>query len=271
EFLEVEPEIVDPEIPERLSLGVGPAVCFKNVAFAYPSSDRRVFDDFNLEVEGGSMVALLGVNGAGKSTLFKLLCRLYDPEIGAVEVAGKDVRNVRREDLRRSITVLFQEPVHYSETVRSNIELGDLGREHGDDEIRRALEQAGGSRVVESLPHGLDTLLGTWFVGGAELSVGEWQRVALSRAFLREAQIVLLDEPTSALDSWSEIDWIKRFRKLAQGRTVIVITHRLTTARSADVIHVMDSGQIAESGSHEELLQADGRYAQAWAAQIGRT
>ncbi|MCP4902947.1 MAG: ABC transporter ATP-binding protein [bacterium] len=271
EFLEVEPQIIDSDQPEELKLETGPSISFKNVAFAYPSSDRRVFDDFNLEIEGGSMVALLGVNGAGKSTLFKLLCRLYDPEIGAVEVAGQDVRNVRRDDLRRLITVLFQEPVHYSESVRANIELGDLTEQHEDEAIHRALEQAGASRVVENLPDGLDTLLGTWFSGGAELSVGEWQRIALSRAFLREAPIVLLDEPTSALDSWSEIDWIKRFRKLAQGRTVIVITHRLTTARSADVIHVMDRGTIVESGSHEKLLQEGGRYADAWTAQMGRT
>jgi ATP-binding cassette subfamily B protein len=184
-----------------------------------------------------------------------------------VRVDGRDIRELDLGELRRQVTVLFQEPVHYSETVRRNVELGDLRLTESADRLRRVMAAAGADETVGRLPDGADTLLGTWFAGGAELSVGEWQRIALSRAFLRDAPIILLDEPTSFMDSWSEADWMARFRLLAAGRTAVLITHRLSTAMRADAVFVMEEGSIIESGSHDELMAMEGRYAAAWNAQ----
>jgi ATP-binding cassette subfamily B protein len=146
--------------------------------------------------------------------------------------------------------------------------MGQLTAEASLEEIRRVAQAAGADELIRRLPQQYDTLLGKWLAGGADLSVGEWQRLALARAFLRQAEIIILDEPTSAMDSWAEADWMDRFRELAGGRTGLIITHRFTTAMRADIIHVMDKGQIIESGSHQELLAKDGRYAQSWRAQI---
>jgi ATP-binding cassette subfamily B protein len=268
EFLSVEPVIVDPPSPAPLPAGEALTIRFRDVGFRYPSSRAPILDRFNLEIPAGRVVALLGVNGAGKSTLFKLLCRLYDPTEGSVEIGGADIRTFGLDELRRLVTVLFQDPVRYSETVRRNLEFGDAGAEHDDPAILKSLHAAGAASLLDRLPDGIDSLLGSWFAGGTELSGGEWQRLSLARAVLRDARILLLDEPTSAMDSWAETDWVNRFRDLAHGRTAIIISHRLTTAMKADVIHVMEAGRVVESGSHRELLAAGGRYAEAWAAQM---
>jgi ATP-binding cassette subfamily B protein len=264
EFLSVEPTIVDPAEPIAAPDTPAPALRFNNVSFRYPGTERPIFSDFDLEVPGGSVTALLGVNGAGKSTLFKLLCRFYDPDQGTVELDGIDLRRLRLEDIRRRVTMLLQEPVHYSETARRNIELGDISGDRGNADIDRAVAAAGAEPIVERLEEGLDTLLGTWFAGGTELSVGQWHRLGLARTTFRDAGVILLDEPTATMDSWSEVEWLHRFRALAAGRTAVVITHRLSTARAADTIHVIDEGRVIESGSHEELLLQGGRYAEAW-------
>jgi ATP-binding cassette subfamily B protein len=215
------------------------------------------------------MVALVGPNGAGKSTLIKLLCRFYDPECGSIELEGIDLRDLEIEKLRGLMTVLFQQPVHYSTTVAENIGLGNGDVPGtGGIEMKAAAQAAGAEEVIARLPAGYDTLLGKWFAGGTELSVGEWQRIALARAFRRQAPILLLDEPTSAMDSWAEADWLQRLRRLAEGRTVLLITHRFTTAMQADIIHVMVDGRIVESGSHQELLKLKGPYARSWAMQV---
>ncbi len=268
EFLELEPELTDPPDPKPPPTQRPPSVRFSQITFRYPSSDRLVFDGFDLEVAPGQIAALLGVNGAGKSTLFKLLCRLYDPLQGSVEIGGCDLRHMRLADARRLVTVLFQEPVHYSETARRNIELADTTAPINPARVDSAINLAGGEALIERMPDGLETLLGSWFPGGTELSTGEWQRLALARAALRDAPVILLDEPTSAMDSWSEIDWVRRFRALAENRTAIIISHRLTTAMRADVIHVLEDGRIVESGSHAELLELGHRYAAAWHAQM---
>ena len=268
-FLAVEPEVMDPKNPVSPPQHRPPTIRFHNVSFAYPASKRTVLEDFNLEVPAGTVTAILGVNGAGKSTLFKLLCRLYDPHKGRVEIDGVDLRDLEVADVRRLVTVLFQEPVHFSETVRNNITLADTGRETAEVDLARALEGAGAQGIVDKLPHGIETLLGTWFAGGAELSVGEWQRIALARAIHRGSPVLLLDEPTAAMDSWAEAEWVGQLRRLTEDRTVILITHRLTTAMNADRIHIIDRGRIVESGSHRELIAAQGRYAEAWRAQMG--
>lgn len=266
EFLTIEPTIADPFSPlvaaDTRAVGVG----FRNVSFRYPGTDRPVLDGFDLEVAPGTVVAILGANGAGKSTLFKLLCRFYDPDDGTVEFDGTDIRLLRLADLRRRITVLFEEPVQYSESVRRNIQLGDLVRGGDVGAIQHAVTAAGADELVAQLDDGLDTLLGTWFDGGTELSAGQWRRLALARSAIRDVALILLDEPTSAMDSWSEARWLQRFRQLAAGRTVVLITHRLSTARGADIIHVVDGGRVVESGSHRELVSSGGRYAEAWNA-----
>ncbi len=269
-FLAVEPEISDPQQPLAPPADRPPSIRMRGVSFAYPDARAPVFPDLDLEVPAGSVAALLGANGAGKSTLFKLLCRLYDPQSGTVEIGGRDLRDLSIAEVRQLVTVLFQEPVHFSETVKRNITLGQANREATPAALDTAVATAGANRIVDRLPDGLDTVLGTWFSGGAELSVGEWRRIALARALLRSSPVLLLDEPTSSMDSWAESEWAKNLGQLTNNRrTVILITHRLTTAMHADRIHILEGGRVVESGSHHELLEANGAYRTAWAAQFG--
>jgi ATP-binding cassette, subfamily B, bacterial len=267
EFLALTPKVVRPAEavapPETPVMGIR----FRGVRFRYPGSRETALDGFSLDIPAGRVAAVVGPNGAGKSTLLKLLCRFYDPEQGAVELDGVDLRKLDLDELRRRIAVLFQQPVHYHETVAGNIALGDWTSVPDDERIEQAARDAGAGRIVEKLPQGFETPLGRMFADGMELSVGEWQRVALARAFYRRAGILVLDEPTSAMDPWAEADWLSRFRRLAQGRTALVITHRFTTAMYADVIHVMADGRVVESGTHEELLALGGQYAVGWRAQ----
>ena len=266
EFLSIEPAISDPESPRAAVGDRAVGVRFRNVSFRYPGAERPVLDGFDLEVSPGSVVAILGANGAGKSTLFKLLCRFYDPDEGAVELDGIDIRLLRLADVRRRITVLFEEPVRYSETARRNVQLGDLAIGGDEGEVERAVTAAGANELVAGLDDGLDTLLGTWFEGGTELSAGQWRRLALARSAIRDAGLIMLDEPTTSMDSWAEVRWLQVFREMAAGRTAVLITHRLSTARCADSIHVIDDGRVVESGSHQELLAVGGRYSEAWHA-----
>ena len=202
----LEPKVVDPPCPVLAPLTLRKSIRFEQVSFRYPGSERLALQNFDLSIPAGQISALVGPNGAGKSTLIKLLCRFYDPDAGRITLDGCDLRDLQIAKLRSLITVLFQEPVHYSATVAENIL---LGRSTAPDasEARVAARAAGADEIIAHLPKGYDTLLGKWFDGGTELSVGEWQRLALARAFLREAPILLLDEPTSAMDSWAEADW----------------------------------------------------------------
>ena len=263
EFLGLEQRVVSRSKPLPTPRTIQGSLRLEGVSFRYPGSPRPALENFDLEIRAGQIVAVVGSNGAGKSTLIKLLCRFYDPEEGRVSLDGIDLRALDIEELRSRITVLFQQPVHYNDSVRDNIAYGDL--RSPSEALEPAVRAAGAEDVIARLPQGLDSMLGRWFAEGAELSVGEWQRLALARAFLRRAPILILDEPTSAMDPWAEADWLARFRKLAAGRTVLIITHRFSTARFADVIHVMNAGRIVESGTHKQLLQAGGRYAQGWA------
>jgi ATP-binding cassette, subfamily B, bacterial len=265
-FLDLHPRIVDP--PDPVSATIYSGVVFRDISFRYPGSERVALQNFNLAIPAGKTVAIVGTNGAGKSTLVKLLCRLYDPEAGCIELDGVDLRKLSLESLRRTISVLFQSPVAYQATAGQNIGLGDLSTEANGRQIEIASRAAGAHEVIERLAEGYDTLLGKAFVNGTDLSGGEWQRIALARAFLRQSPFVILDEPTSFMDSWAEAEWLDRFRSLVDGRTALIITHRFTTAMRADIIHVMDQGMLIESGSHNELLALGGRYAQSWATQM---
>jgi len=268
EFLDLTPAVNDPPaaapLPASLQLGIR----FRDVSFRYPENERYALDGFDLTIPAGQIAAIVGPNGAGKTTLLKLLCRFYDPQAGRIELDGTDLRELSLPALRRSISVLFQEPVPYQDTAAQNIAFGDLALAPDRETIQAAAVAAGADSVIAMLPEGYSALLGKWFEGGTDLSVGEWQRIALARAFLRQAPIIILDEPTSAMDPWAEADWLARFRGLAHGRTAIIITHRFTTAMHADAIHVMDGGRIVESGSHAELLAQGRRYARSWQMQM---
>jgi ATP-binding cassette subfamily B protein len=271
-FLDLAPEVVDPPhplpVPAANARAPGMQIRFRGVSFRYPGSDRTALRELDLAIPAGQVAAIVGTNGAGKSTLVKLLCRFYDPQQGRVELDGVDVRELELARLRELVTVLFQEPVHYNASVAENIALaGEApGAQHAA--IEAAARAAGAEDLINGLPEGYETLLGKWFEGGVELSTGEWQRLALARAFMRPSRVILLDEPTSAMDSWAEADWLTRFRSLAKGRTAIIVTHRFTTAMQADVIYVMDRGRISEFGSHAELLDQGGAYARSWRAQM---
>lgn len=270
EFLALQPRIPEPAQPQPVQTPLTRGIHFKDVTFGYPGNQRATLSNFNLHLQPGQIAAIVGANGAGKSTLVKLICRFYDPAEGSITLDGVDLRQFDLQELRRNITVLFQEPVHYSATVRENIALGSINAEPTLEAVSAAAQAAGADVHIQRLPEGYETLLGKWFQGGADLSVGEWQRLALARAFLRQAPIIILDEPTSAMDPWAEADWLNRFRALAAGRIAILITHRFTTAAYADVIHVLDNGQIVESGDHHALLAQKGRYAASWIEQMQR-
>jgi len=266
EFLALESQVTSPAVKESRPVSIHGDIHIERVSFQYPDSQRVALNDFELTIPAGQIVAIVGENGAGKSTLIKLLCRFYDPQAGSIRFGETDLREYPLEDLRRQITVLFQEPVHYHESVSDNIAYGDLEAEPSPEQIKAAAHSSGADITIRKLSQGYETVLGKWF-GGAELSIGEWQRIALARAFLRQAALIILDEPTSAMDSWAEADWLSRFRELVAGRTALIVTHRFTTARQADIIHVMEAGKIVESGTHDELMLLGGRYAQSWRQQ----
>lgn len=267
EFLQLQP--AQPVLPTSQTLAepIKSGIRFENVTFRYPGSQHAALQDFSLDVPAGQVAAIVGENGAGKSTLVKLLCRFYDPGGGTVRVDGVDLRQINPADLWRSITVLFQQPVHYHDTARNNIAYGNLSVDPTESQVVQAGIAAGAHEMISGLPAGYETVLGSWF-GGIDLSSGEWQRIALGRAFLRQAPIMILDEPTSNMDSWAELAWMSRCRTLMAGKTIILITHRFTTAMQADVIHVMSAGRIIESGTHPQLMTLQGRYAESWEQQM---
>ncbi len=268
EFLKLEPQVINPPQPLVFPQLLKQGICFHQVTFCYPGSSRPALENFHLTIPANKVVAIVGDNGAGKSTLIKLLCRFYDPQQGSVEIDGIDIRRFSVAQLRRNLTVLFQFPVNYHATAGENIAQGDLHTHKIIDDIETAAKNAGAHEIITRLPQGYDTLLGKWFADGVDLSGGELQRIALARAFLRNAQIVILDEPTSAMDPWAEFDWLERFRAMTVSRTAIVVTHRFTLAMRADIIHVMRNGQIVESGNHDQLVAKDGLYAQSWKSQV---
>ncbi|OFW61273.1 MAG: ABC transporter ATP-binding protein [Actinobacteria bacterium RBG_16_64_13] len=267
EFMALEPRVRPPAQPLPMPRPMAEGIRFDNVDFSYPDTERIALRDISLTIKPGEVTAFVGPNGSGKTTLVKLLCRLYDPAAGAITVDGVDLRHLDVVDLRRDISVIFQDFAQYQLTVRENIGLGNVGVSEKDPSIEAAARDAGAHETISGLRHGYDTILGKWFDEGEELSVGEWQKIALARAFVRNAQILVLDEPTSALDPQAEWDVFQHFRELARGRAVVLISHRFSTVRTADRIHIFDQGRIIESGTHEELVALDGRYAQMYEVQ----
>jgi len=251
-----------------LGTGKGKGIELEDVGFQYPGKDAWALRHVTLSIPAGESLALVGENGAGKTTLVKLLTRLYEPTEGRILLDGRDLRAWDVAELRKRFGVLFQDFNQYQLKVRENVGMGSV--EHMGDEprVERAVESGGAREVVAALAEGLDAPLGRWFQNGTELSGGQWQKIALSRAFMREeADILVLDEPTASLDAEAEHAVFTRFRQLAQGRTTVVISHRFPTVRMAHTIVVLNHGEIVEQGTHDELVALGGRYARMFALQ----
>jgi ATP-binding cassette, subfamily B, bacterial len=239
----------------------------EHVTFAYPGANRPALCDVSLEVAPGEVVALVGENGSGKTTLAKLLAGLYLPQGGRVMWNGVATADSDRDELRRHVAVIFQDFMQYSLPARENIGLGRPEALPDDAGIERASRIAGAHETLDKLPSRYDTVLGPEFAGGTDLSIGQWQRVALARAVFRDAPFVILDEPTAALDARAEHDLFARIRELLAGRSVLLISHRFSSVREADRIHVMNDGAIVETGTHDELIAHGGRYAELFELQ----
>ncbi len=268
QFLATAPRICDPAEPVQAPAVLRRGVRLRNLTFRYPGSQNFAVRNLDLFLPAGKIIAIVGKNGAGKSTLIKLLSRFYDPEEGSIEFDGIDIRSLALQDLRNRISILFQMPVNYDASVAENIRYGDLTRAPGDRQIAEAARSAGADEFVDQMPNGYDTLLGKSFEHGHELSSGQWQRIAMARAFLRRSSLVLLDEPTSFMDPWAEHDWFERLRDLCRDRTAVIITHRFSIAMRADLIHLMDQGEVLESGTHRDLVTRHGLYAESWELQM---
>jgi ATP-binding cassette, subfamily B, bacterial len=240
---------------------------FREVSFHYPGSERLVLDHLNFQLRPGERVALIGENGQGKTTIVKLITRLYDPSGGEILLDGVDLREYDLDDLYREIGVIFQDFMRYEMTARENLAVGrieDLGR---SELLQQAAQKSLADEVIAKLPRGYEQMLGRRFEGGVDLSGGEWQKVALARAYLRDAQLLILDEPTAALDARSEFEVFQRFAELTAGKMALFISHRFSTVRMADRIVVLENGKIAEEGSHDELARKGGRYAEMFELQ----
>ena len=240
---------------------------FENVSFAYAGTDRLVLDGLSFKLPVGHKLALVGENGAGKTTLVKLLARLYEPTAGRILLDGVDIREYRLAELRDRVGVIFQDFFRYQMTARENIAVGRIQQIDSPERIRDAAEKSLADGVVEGLEAGYDQLLGRRFAGAVDLSGGQWQKIALARAYMREAQLLILDEPTSALDARAEYEVFQRFTELIDGRTAVIISHRFSTVRMADTILFLENGDVLEQGSHEELMAVDGRYAELFRLQ----
>ncbi|HTM48903.1 MAG TPA: ABC transporter ATP-binding protein [Bryobacteraceae bacterium] len=259
EFLRVQPVIGSKPDALPAPRPIRDGFLFDRVSFVYAGSARRVLDDLDLRLEAGERIALIGENGQGKTTIVKLLTRLYDPTAGRILLDGVDLRDYSVEDLHRQIGVIFQDFVRYEMTVRENIATGKVD-DAQEFSIRLAARKSLADQVVQRLPGGYRQLLGRRFEGGVDLSGGEWQKVALARAYLRDAQILILDEPTASLDARSEYEVFQRFAELTEGKTALLISHRFSTVRMADRIVVLENGRIAEQGNHQQLVALGGRY-----------
>ena len=260
EFLRVGPKI-------RSKPGALPAprpirngFVFEKVTFRYPGNRRLILDSLDFRLDAGERVALIGENGQGKTTLVKLLTRLYDPTGGRILLDGVDLRDYSMEDLHSQIGVIFQDFMRYEMTARENIAVGRM-EPTPNGQVYQAAQKSRADRVIEKLPKGYEQLLGLRFEGGVDLSGGEWQKIALARAYLRDAQLMILDEPTASLDARSEYEVFQRFSELTEGKTAVLISHRFSTVRMADRIVLLENGRITEQGSHRQLLSLGGQYA----------
>jgi ATP-binding cassette subfamily B protein len=266
-FMSLVPMVRESPSPRPIPRPLCRGLEFDHVTFRYPGTDVDVLKDVSFHLRPGEHLALVGENGSGKTTLVKLLCRLYDPTEGAVRIDGVDVREFGLRDLRREFGVVFQDFAKYQLSARDNIWMGNVTLPHDTPRVIEAAQRTGADAVIRSLPRGYDTMLGRQFADGVDLSIGQWQKLAIARAFMRDSQLLVLDEPTAALDPLAEAEVFEHFQTLAQDRTTLLISHRLSTVRHADRILVMVDGSIAEAGAHDSLLARAGVYAQLFETQ----
>jgi ATP-binding cassette subfamily B protein len=266
-FFDIAPEILSPpaprSFPERLQQGI----VFENVGFQYPGAERWAVRNLSFTLHAGEVVALVGENGAGKTTIVKLLARLYDPDEGRILVDGHDMREYDLEQLRANIGVIFQDFVRYNMTAGENIAVGRIEARGDQARIETAADRSLASEVIAKLPRHYDQQIGKRFRKGVDLSGGEWQKVAIARAYMRDAQLLILDEPTAALDARAEFEVFERFKELSAGKTGVLISHRFSSVRMADRILVLADGKVEAAGTHRELLSARGRYAELFELQ----
>jgi ATP-binding cassette subfamily B protein len=262
EFFEIRPKITIAAKPVPFPKVLTKGFTFENVGFQYANSERWANRHLSFTLHPGEKIALVGENGSGKSTLVKLLARLYDPTEGRILLEGIDLKDYDLEDLRMNVGIIFQDYLRYQMTISQNIAVGNIKEEDNKIQIVKSAEQSLANILVEKMPDKYDQMLGKRFTQGVELSGGEWQKVALARAYMKEAQLLILDEPTAALDARAEFEVFQRFAELTKGKSAILISHRFSTVRMADRIVVLEKGELIEIGSHDELINYAGRYAE---------
>ena len=260
DFLEMEPRIIsiDNSLPFPVTIRKG--FTFENVGFRYPQMKQWVLRDVSFTLHPGEKLALVGENGAGKTTLVKLLTRLYDPVEGRIMLDGHDLRKYNLDGLRDAVGVIFQDYVKYHLTATENIAVGLIDERNNETRIKEAARQSLADKVIENLPNGYQQMIGRWFKQGTNLSGGEWQKIAIARAYMRDAQLLILDEPTASLDARAENEVFRRFVELTFDKCAVLISHRFSTVRMADRIVVLHEGKLLEHGTHDELLAVGGRY-----------
>ncbi|HMF69446.1 MAG TPA: ATP-binding cassette domain-containing protein, partial [Phyllobacterium sp.] len=266
-FFEVKPEILSPANPRPFPHPIRQGFVFEDVGFIYPGAERWAVRHLSFTLHAGEVLALVGENGAGKTTLVKLLTRLYDPDEGRILLDGHDLREYDLEALRGNMGVIFQDFVRYNLSASDNIAVGRIA--YRDDLVRiaEAASRSQADGVIAKLPGKYEQMIGKRFKNGVELSGGEWQKIAIARAYMREAEVLILDEPTAALDARSEFEVFRRFKELSEGKTAILISHRFSSVRMADRILVLADGKVEAAGTHEELVAQAGRYAELFELQ----
>ena len=260
-FLNLENKREVPAADLSFPVPVSKGIELKNVSFSYPGSQREALRNINMFIKPGSAIALVGDNGAGKTTLVKLLCHLYEADSGEILIDGININSINDTEIKSNISVLFQDYVLYHLTVKENIAFGNINNIDQQERLKQAAEKAGISELIATLKNQYDTILGKLFDGSEELSIGEWQKLAMARAFFKDAPVIILDEPTSALDPKAEFEVFKQFKEITKGKTTVLVSHRFSTVKLADYIYVMEKETIIEQGTHESLMQLNGKYA----------
>ncbi|WP_017257808.1 ABC transporter ATP-binding protein [Pedobacter arcticus] len=262
DFFEIKPKITQKQHALPFPNPIQTGFVFENVGFQYHNTDAWANRNLSFELKPGEKLALVGENGAGKTTLVKLLARLYDPTEGRILLDGKDLKEYDLDDLRHNLGIIFQDYIRYQMTFYQNIAVGNIKEMENEELVKRAAQESLADQLALKFPSAYQQWLGRKFNDGVELSGGEWQKVALARAYMKDAQVLILDEPTAALDARAEYEVFQRFAELTKGKSAVLISHRFSTARLADRILVLEHGTLLESGTHQQLLQADGRYAE---------